>query len=66
VQSPGSGTIFVQRYLTKKQLAKLGYRFNPSKLSDYEVEAYMIVANELAKCENEDMKKASRKKSRKR
>lgn len=45
-------------------LAKLGYRFDPNELEDWEVESYCIIANTIAKEEEKEMKKAS--KSRKR
>jgi hypothetical protein len=42
----------VDDYFNKKFLAKsLGFSFDGSQLSDFEVEAYAVIANEAAKME---------------
>lgn len=45
----------VDDFFNKKLLAKLGYSFDGSKITDFEVEAYHVIASEAAKLEKADM-----------
>lgn len=47
----------VEDYFNKKMLSKLGYTFDGHKLSDFEVEAYNVIALEAAKLEKADIKR---------
>lgn len=47
----------VDDYFNKKFLSKkLGFTFDGSQLSDFEVEAYAVIENEAAKLEEADAK----------
>lgn len=54
----------VEDYFNKKMLAKLGYTFEGSKITDFEVEAYNVIAVEAAKLEREDLIRESKKNKR--
>ena len=54
----------VDDYFNKKLLAKLGYTFDGSKLSDFEVEAYHVISSEAAKLEKADLERERRKTKR--
>lgn len=46
----------VYEFFTKKSLAALGYSFDASGLSQFEVEAYTFIDNEVRSFENKQMK----------
>jgi DNA-binding transcriptional regulator of glucitol operon len=46
----------VDDYFNKKTLAKLGYVFNGDNLTDFEVQAYEVIAAEVAKLEKSKLK----------
>lgn len=50
--------IYVEEYFTKKTLAKLGYRFDPSELSSADVDAFNIIESVISKHRADQMKKA--------
>lgn len=51
----------VEDFFNKKMLAKLGYSFDGSKLTDFEVEAYNVIAVEAAKLEKADLEREAKK-----
>lgn len=54
----------VEDYFNKKMLAKLGYSFDGHTLTDFEVEAYNVIAVEAAKLEREDLIRESKKRGK--
>jgi hypothetical protein len=50
----------VDDYFNKKMLARLGYSFDGSQLSDFEVEAYHVISSEAAKLERADLQREAK------
>lgn len=46
----------VSEYLTKKNLSKLGYKFDENELTQFQVDCYNLIANSFAKFERESLK----------
>lgn len=63
---PDEATPLVQDYLVKKMLSQIGYKFDGEKVSDFEVQYLTTVAATLNELEEKDLKKRSKKASRKR
>jgi len=55
----------VDEYVSYQLLSKIGFRFDPSRLSQEQVQAYKVIASKLHKIEEFEAKKA-RNKARKR
>jgi hypothetical protein len=49
--------VFVSEYFERKTLSKLGYRFDPNELTQFQVQAFMIVESEINKYNNSKLKK---------
>jgi hypothetical protein len=43
----------------KKNLAKMGYQFNPDTLTDFEVSCYSIISSRMEELEIEKLKRES-------
>jgi len=50
----------LEDFLTKKMLAKMGYRYNPNELEEWEVEAFHLIENTFAMEEAKSMKQKRR------
>lgn len=50
----------VEDYFNKKLLAKLGYKFDSIHLTDFQVEAYNVIAVEVDKLERADLERQNR------
>ena len=61
VFQPSNESMLVYEYGAMKTLKKLGFNFDPSKLSDTDMMFYSIIDDELAKVEKDEMKKARKK-----
>lgn len=46
----------VYDYMTRRTLARLGYRFDTARLTDLEVEAFSLIEDELQRHANKAMK----------
>lgn len=55
-------SFLVNDYLVKSSLSKIGYQFNSDELTDFEVEYLTEVHHVFNQLDEEEMKKASRKK----
>lgn len=51
----------VAEYVSRQSLAKIGYRFNGEELDEFTARVFTIISGEIAKIEDEEHKKASRK-----
>lgn len=51
---------YISEYLEKKQLAKLGYRFEVNDLTQTDAHAFNVIASELSKLESEQIKKSGK------
>jgi hypothetical protein len=50
----------VQEYSLRENLSKIGYVFDGSKLSAFKADCFNLIAMELSKIEQEEIKKARR------
>jgi hypothetical protein len=50
----------VEDWINKKNLSKMGFSFDPSTLTDFEVSCYSIIASKFAELEIADMKKGGK------
>jgi hypothetical protein len=49
-------------YFDKKMLSTLGHTFRDEDLTVFDVSCYQVIANEISKLEEQEMKKARKKK----
>lgn len=49
MEQMNDGAFFVAEYNVRKVLAGLGYRFDPEKLTNLEVDCFMLIESEFAK-----------------
>jgi len=59
-------SIYVEDYFNKKMLCKLGYRFSSEDLESADVEAYSIISSVIHKYQDDEMKKSSKGRPRRR
>lgn len=59
------GAQLVEEYFNRKALNELGAKFEIEDLTDWEVEAFTLIHNQVAKTMNEEQKKEAKKIKRK-
>ena len=52
--------MFLQEYITKQNLRKVGYYSDIGELDVLTAEAFMIISNEFSRLEDKEIRKASR------
>jgi hypothetical protein len=60
LKGSNEASFILDEYFTKKSLAEIGYRFDPSDLELWKVEAFLLIAKTLNNEEKKDLKKKAK------
>lgn len=62
IDATNNSAFIVAEYFERKNLAELGFRFDDSELTNFEVNCFKLISNELNRLEEAERKKAKTRK----